>query len=123
MLHSLSFPLQCTLFRSFLPLPLFINSVPICFMTFYQKRQTKINATSISNVFVACTSRFSFFFFFFFFFFFYIRSFYNREPPQERERHKNHYLRLATFLACENIRFSTLFAAGDILREITFNSG
>ena len=25
-------------------------------MTFCQKRQTKINATSISNVFVACTS-------------------------------------------------------------------
>ena len=28
--------------------------------------------------------------------FFYIRSFYNREPPQERERHKNHKIRLAT---------------------------
>ena len=28
--------------------------------------------------------------------FFYIRSFYNREPPQERERHKNHRFRLAT---------------------------
>ena len=25
-------------------------------MTFYQKRQTKLNATSISNEFVACTS-------------------------------------------------------------------
>ena len=48
----------------FLPLvPLFINFVPICFMTFYQKRQTKINATSISNVFVPCVSHFSFFFF------------------------------------------------------------
>ena len=82
-----SFPLQCILFRSSFSLPLFINSVPICFMTFYQKHQTKINATSISNVFVACTSHFSFF---------YIRSFYNREPLQERERHKNHYFRLAT---------------------------
>ena len=30
------------------------------------------------------------------FFFFYIRSFHNREPPQERERHKNHKFRLAT---------------------------
>ena len=28
--------------------------------------------------------------------FFYIRSFYNREPPQERERHINHRFRLAT---------------------------
>ena len=76
-------------------------------MTFYQKLQTKINAISISHVFVACTSRFSFF---------YIRSFYNREPPQERERHKNHYFRLASLLAYENIRFSTLFAAGDVSR-------
>ena len=102
-----SFPLQCIIFRSSFPLPLFFNSVPICFMTFYQKLQTKINAISISHVFVACTSRFSFF---------YIRSFYNREPPQERERHKNHYFRLASLLAYENIRFSTLFAAGDVSR-------
>ena len=35
---------------------LLINSVPICFTTFYQKRQTKIYATSISNVFVKCAS-------------------------------------------------------------------
>ena len=28
--------------------------------------------------------------------FFYFRSFYNREQPQERERHKNHRFRLAT---------------------------
>ena len=31
-------------------------------MTFYQKRQTKINATSISNVFVPCASHFFSFF-------------------------------------------------------------
>ena len=31
-------------------------------------------------------------------FFVYIRSFYNREPPQERERHKNHKFRLGTYL-------------------------
>ena len=86
LLHPLSFPLQCILFRSSFPLPLFINSVPICFMTFYQKRQTKINATSISNVFVPCASHS----------FFHIRIFNNREPPQERERHKNHKFRLAT---------------------------
>ena len=30
------------------------------------------------------------------FFFFYLRNFYNREPPQEQERHKNHKFRLAT---------------------------
>ena len=47
LLHPLSFPLQCILFRSSFPLPSFINSVPIYFTTFYQKRQTKINATSI----------------------------------------------------------------------------
>ena len=45
LLNPLSFPLQCILFRSSFPLPLFINSVPICFTTFFQKRQTKINAT------------------------------------------------------------------------------
>ena len=50
----------------------------------------KTNATSISNVFVLCANHF------FFFFFFYIRSFYNREPPQERERHKHHEFTLAT---------------------------
>ena len=84
LLHPLSFRLQCNLFRSSFPFPLFINSVQICFMTFYQERQTKINTTSISNVFVPCASHF------------FIRSFYNREPPQEWERHKNHKIRLAT---------------------------
>ena len=34
--------------------------------------------------------------FFFFCFVFYIRGFYNKEPPHERERHKNHKFRLAT---------------------------
>ena len=95
-----SFPLQCILFRSSFPLPLFINSVLICFMTFYQKRQTKINATSISNVFVPCVSHFSFFS--------YIRSFYNREPPQERERHKNHYFRLATLPVYHAFQWSSI---------------
>ena len=42
LLHPLFFPLQCILSRSSFPLPLFVNSVPICFTTFYQKRQTKI---------------------------------------------------------------------------------
>ena len=84
LLHPLSFPLQCILFRSSFPFPLFIDSAPICFTTFYQERQTKINTTSISNVFVPCASHF------------FIRSFYNREPPQEWERHKNHKIRLAT---------------------------
>ena len=51
-LHPLSFPLQCILFRSSFPFPLFINSAAICFTTFYQERQTKRNTTSISNVFV-----------------------------------------------------------------------
>ena len=34
--------------------------------------------------------------FLFFCFVFYIRGFYNKEPPHERERHKNHKFRLAT---------------------------
>ena len=42
LLHPLVFPLQCILSRSSFPLPLFVNSVPICFTTFYQKRETKI---------------------------------------------------------------------------------
>ena len=61
---------------------------------FTKKRQTKINTTSISNVFVPCASHFL------------KRSFYNREPPraQEWEHHKNHKIRLATlpvYHACQ----------------------
>ena len=37
--------------------------------------------------------------------FFYSRSFYNREPPQERERHKNHKLRLATLPVYHAIQY------------------
>ena len=33
----------------------------ICFTTFYQERQTKINRTSISNIFEPCASHFSFY--------------------------------------------------------------
>ena len=62
LLHPLSFPLQCILFRSPFSLSLFINSLPICFRISYQKRQIKINATSISNVFVPCASPFFSFF-------------------------------------------------------------
>ena len=50
LLNPLSFPLQCILFRSSFLLPLFVYSVPIWFTTFFQKRQTKINATSIKLV-------------------------------------------------------------------------
>ena len=62
-------------------------------------KRRKNSATSISYVFVPCASHFFYFFLFYLFIylFFYIRSFYNREPPQERERHKNHKFRLATF--------------------------
>ena len=56
LLHPLSFPLQCILFRSSFTLFLFINSVRICFTTFYPERQTKINTTSISNIFVPCAT-------------------------------------------------------------------
>ena len=56
LLHPLSFPLQCILFRSSFTLFLFINSVQICFTTFYPERQTKINTTSISNIFVPCAT-------------------------------------------------------------------
>ena len=33
----------------------------ICFTTFYQERRTKINRTSISNIFEPCASHFFFF--------------------------------------------------------------
>ena len=108
LLHPLSFPTVYFISLSF-PLPLFINSVPIYFTTFYQKRQTKINATSISNVFVPCASHF---------FFVYIRSFYNREPPQERERHKHHKCRLGTYLlASANEANSFIFCGKCLFRS------
>ena len=56
LLHPLSFTLQCILFRSSFPLFLFINSVQICFTTFYPERQTKLNTTSIGNIFAQCAT-------------------------------------------------------------------
>ena len=101
---------QCILFRSSFPLPLFINSAPIYFTTFYQKRQTKINVTSISNVFVPCVSHF--------FLFKLGAEFYNREPSQERERHKNHKFRLGTYLpASVNEANSFIFCGKCLFRS------
>ena len=109
MLHPLSFPTVYFISLSF-PLHLLINSVPIYFTTFYQKRQTKINATSISNVFVPCASHF--------FLFALGAEFYNREPPQERERHKNHKFRLGTYLpASVNEANSFIFCGKCLFRS------